>query len=416
MFELDKWQEIGNSLWQHKLRTFLTSVGISWGIFMLIFLLGAGKGLENGTMQNFGSMNKNTMWIWGGRTTIPYKGLPPGRWIRINNDDYEAVKTQIKGVDLISPRIGLWSDIVIKRKEKTGAFDVKGINSDYNKIKETKVLEGRQINNYDIKEKRKVIYIGKLVAKKFFSDESPIGKYIEVGGAFFRVIGVYKSKQMGEDAKRDEEDIYMPYTSLQQTFNKGNDLGNIMIAVKAGFDGKNVEKEIKKVLGARHNTSLEDDEAIGTWSMQEQFKTFSGLFLGIKSFIWMVGLGTILIGIISISNIMLIIVKERTKEIGLRKALGASPLSVVGLILQESIVLTSVSGFLGLLSGVFVVDRMGKLMASLGAENEYFANPEVDLKVAIAALIILISAGTLAGLIPAIQAARINPIEALRTE
>jgi len=416
MFELDKWQEIGNSLWQHKLRTFLTSVGISWGIFMLIFLLGAGKGLENGTMQNFGSLNKNTMWVWGGRTTIPYKGLPPGRWIQIKNDDYDIVKTQVKGVDLISPRIGLWSDIIIKRKEKIASYTVKGISSDFNKIKETDVINGRVINLNDVKEKRKVIFIGKTVSNKFFTDENPIGEYIEISGAFFRVIGVFKSKQMGEEAKNEEEAIYMPYTSLQQTYNKGNDLGNIMLTVKDGFDGKDVEKEVKKILGARHNTSPEDEEAIGTWSMQEQFQTFSGLFLGIKSFIWMVGLGTILIGIISISNIMLIIVKERTKEIGLRKALGASPLSVVGLILQESIVLTSVSGFLGLISGVFVVDRMGKLMDTFGAQNEYFANPEVDLFVAIMALLILISAGTLAGLIPAIQAARINPIEALRAE
>lgn len=416
MFELDKWQEIGNSLWQHKLRTFLTSIGISWGIFMLIFLLGAGKGLENGVMEDFGSMSKNTIWVWGSRTSLPYKGLPPGRWIRITNDDYQAVKTQAKGVDLISPRIGLWQDVVIKVKNVTASYSVRGIAPDFNNIKETNIVEGRTINQNDIKEKRKVIFIGRTVSNKFFKEESSIGQYIEISGAFFKVIGVYKSKQMGEDAKDEEESIYMPYTSLQQTYNKGNNLGNLMLTVKDGFQSEDVEAEIKEIIGSRHNVSPEDDEAVGTWGMQEQFDMFSGLFLGIKSFIWLVGLGTILIGIISISNIMLIIVKERTKEIGLRKALGASPMSVVGLILHESIVLTSVSGFMGLISGVFVVDSMGKMMQSMGIENEFFGNPEVDLFVAITALLILIFAGTLAGLIPAIQAARINPIEALRAE
>lgn len=416
MFELDKWQEIGNSLWQHKLRTFLTSVGISWGIFILIFQLGMGKGLENGTMKNFGSMNKNTMWIWGGRTSVPYKGLPPGRRIKIKNDDYKAVKTQIEGIDLISPRVGLWSDVVIKRKEKSASYKVNGVSSDFNKIKETDVVKGRILNPNDIAEKRKVIFIGNTVLNKFFSEEDPIGEYLEISGAFFRIVGVFKSKQMGEDAKNEEEAIYMPYTSLQQTYNKGNDLGSIMVTVQKDYDGKIVEKDVKALLASRLNTSPEDDEAIGTWSMQEEFKTFSGLFIGIKFFIWFVGLGTIIIGIISISNIMLIIVKERTKEIGLRKALGASPLSVVGLILHESIVLTSVSGFLGLISGVFVVDRMAKLMETFGMNNEYFGNPEVDLTVAVSALLILVFAGTLAGLIPAIQAARINPIEALRAE
>lgn len=416
MFELDKWQEIGNSLWQHKLRTFLTSIGISWGIFMLIFLLGAGKGLENGVMEDFGSMSKNTIWVWGSRTSLPYKGLPPGRWIRITNDDYQAVKTQAKGVDLISPRIGLWQDVVIKVKNVTASYSVRGIAPDFNNIKETNIVEGRTINQNDIKEKRKVIFIGRTVSNKFFKEESSIGQYIEISGAFFKVIGVYKSKQMGEDAKDEEESIYMPYTSLQQTYNKGNNLGNLMLTVKDGFQSEDVEAEIKEIIGSRHNVSPEDDEAVGTWGMQEQFDMFSGLFLGIKSFIWLVGLGTILIGIISISNIMLIIVKERTKEIGLRKALGASPMSVVVLILHESIVLTSVSGFMGLISGVFVVDSMGKMMQSMGIENEFFGNPEVDLFVAITALLILIFAGTLAGLIPAIQAARINPIEALRAE
>lgn len=208
----------------------------------------------------------------------------------------------------------------------------------------------------------------------------------------------------------------MPYTALEQTFNKRGYIDNLIVTVKDGYDSKDVEKEISLTIGKRNNVSPDDNDAIGTWSLQEQFQTFSGLFLGIKSFIWMVGLGTILIGIISISNIMLIIVKERTKEIGLRKALGASPLSVVGLILQESIVLTSVSGFIGLISGVFVIDRMGRFMDSFGAKNEYFANPEVDLFVAITALIILIFAGTIAGLIPAIHAAKINPIDALRAE
>lgn len=415
MFEIDKWQEIGNSLWQHKLRTFLTSVGISWGIFMLIFLLGAGKGLENGTLENFGSMNKNSMWVWGQKTSLPYKGLPPGRWIQINAKDYAAVSSKVKGIDLISPRIRLW-EALIRRNDKTFSYTVNGVGDDFKNIKETDIVYGRNINMLDIKDKRKVISIGNLVAQKFFGNENPVGEYLDIKGAYFKVVGVYKSKAMGEDAKDEEEAIYMPFTALQQTFNRADDIGVIVLTLKDGFDSKAIEKEIKQVIGSLHTVSPEDDGAVGAWGSQEDFNMISGLFSGINAFIWMVGLGTILIGIISISNIMLIIVKERTKEIGLRKALGASPASVVGLILQESIVLTSVSGFLGLVGGVFVVDGLAKLLDTFGVQNEYFANPEVDLSVAIAALCILIFAGTLAGLIPAIQAARIDPIEALRAE
>ncbi len=415
MFDLDKWQEIGNSLWQHKLRTLLTSLGIFWGIFILVFLLGAGKGLQNGVYQNFGSLNKNSLFVWGQRTSLPFKGLPPGRNINISNEDFETVKAKAKGIDIISPRLRLWSTL-IKRKNKTFSYTVNGVNEYFQKIKEVNILQGRDLNKLDVDHKRKVTCIGKQVADKFFANENPIGQYIDIKGAYFKIVGVYKSKAMGEDAKDEEETLYIPYTSLQQTFNKSDEIGVLLLTLKEGFENSEVEADIKKIINNLHQVHPDDTDAVGAWGAQEEFNMISGLMLGINAFIWMVGLGTIFIGIISISNIMLIIIKERTKEIGLRKALGASPLSVVGLILQEAIVITSVPAFLGLIAGVFVVEGLATALNTFGIKNEFFANPEVDLSVAIISLLIVVFAGTLAGLIPAIQAAKIDPIEALRTE
>ncbi|MCB0538852.1 MAG: ABC transporter permease [Chitinophagales bacterium] len=415
MFDLETWQEIGSSLWQHKFRTSLMSILVGWGIFMLVFLLGAGKGLENGVMQNFEGLANNSMFLWSWKTSMPYNGLPPGRRIELDIDDINLLKSKVEGVEYITPRLGFWG-IIISRGKKNGSYNLQGVNQDFSHIQNFNIVEGRMINKKDIDEKRKVVVIGKLIADNLFEGENPIGQYVNIKGAYFNVVGVFKSVSMGEQAKDDEETIYSSYTALQQTFNMSNKAGTIILTMKEGYDADEIEESARKVLNIKHKIHPDDDMAVGSWNTQSEFKMFQGLFLGINGFVLFASLGTILAGVIAISVIMLITVKERTKEIGVRKALGATPWSVVSLVTQEALVITSISGFFGLIAGMLLIQTFADALVSMGIEIEYFANPEVDVSVAVTALIIFIFAGFIAGLIPAIIASKIKPIEALRTE
>ncbi|MCB0509296.1 MAG: ABC transporter permease [Bacteroidetes bacterium] len=416
MLDIDKWQEISSNLWQHKLRTFMIAILVSWGIFMLVFLLGAGKGLQNGVERQFQGFAKNTMWIWTWKTAMAYNGLPPGRVINLDLDDYQQIKTKLKGIEEITPRLGLWGTLV-NRKEKNGSYNVLGIDASYFKIAQLELLQGRYINESDVKEKKKTIVIGKIVAENLFKpDEEILGQYLNIKGVYFKIVGVFASKSFGEEAKDDEEAIFLSYSAVQQSFNFGNRIGNLIVSIADGYDSEDIKIEIKKVLNANHRIHPDDDMAIGAWSSQAQFKIFNGLFMGINGFIIFVALGTIFAGMIAISVIMMITVKERTREIGVRKALGATPSSIVLLIMQEALFINIISGIFGLIAGVFLIDKLGQVLETMGFENEYFYNPEVDLSVAVAALFALILSGLLAGLFPAINAAKIKPIEALRAD
>jgi putative ABC transport system permease protein len=416
MFDIDKWQEIYLTVKKHKLRTLLTAFGVFWGIFMLVLLLGAGKGLENGTMNMFGDTAKNSMYVWGGVTSQPYKGTKPGRFIQFTNDDVDALRVQVKEIEFLNPNIDLDNPGAISYKTKNGTFSISGDLPDLRRIKTMNILQGRFVNDIDITEKRKVAIIGQRVQQVLFGDANPIGEYIKVKGAFFKVVGVFKPKNSGGDGRRDGETIYIPLPTLQQTFNVMNKVGMFIATVKLGNDAKDVELKIKSILATRHNVAPFDERAIGSWNAQEEFKKFQGLFAAINIFIWVVGIGTIIAGIVGVSNIMLIIVKERTKEIGVRKALGATPWSVISLIIQESVVITAVSGYMGLVCGVGIIEGLRYAMEKFEIQNEFFSNLEIDFKVAIFATILLVVTGSLAGLIPARKAAKINPIEALRTD
>lgn len=415
MIDLDKWQEIGSNLWQHKFRTSLMSILVGWGIFMLVFLLGAGKGLENGVMQNFESMANNSMFLWSWKTALSYNGLPPGRRVSLDMDDISLLKNKVEGVEYITPRLGYWG-VIISRGTKNGSYNLQGVNTDFNKIMKNSLVAGRRINQIDIEQKRKVVVMGQMIANNLFEGEDPIGKYVSIKGAYFKVVGVFKSVSMGEQAKDDEETLYAPFSAMQQTFNMANQAGTIILTMKEGYDAEEIEEAIRKVLNIKHKIHPDDDMAIGSWNTQSEFKMFQGLFLGINGFVLFASLGTILAGVIAISVIMLITVKERTREIGVRKALGATPWSIVSLVSQEALVITSIAGFFGLIAGMFLIQSFADALVSFGVEIEYFANPEVDVVVAVTALIIFIIAGLIAGLIPAIIASRIKPIEALRTE
>ncbi len=416
MFDVDKWQEIFNTLQRHKLRTLLTAFGVFWGIFMLVLLLGVGKGLEKGVYLEFRGIATNSFFLWGGRTSLPYKGLNPGRYIRFSNDDIAAIREHIPEAKHINADSYIWGEFAITYQDKSGAFNVQGCLPDLLQIESIEIAEGRFINLRDVQEKRKVVVIGQRVREVLFGPQDPFGKYLNVRGVFFQVVGVFKVISSGGQGQDRTERLYMPLSTMQQAYNQGNRVSSVDIGVAEHIPASIVQKKAVDLLKARHKVAPDDPRGIGSWNMEEEFRKIQNLFWGVNIFIWLVGTGTIVAGIVGVSNIMLIIVKERTREIGIRKALGATPFSIISLILQESIFITAVSGYLGLVAGVVVIEGVGYGMTKLAVQATYFSNPEIEFRVAITATIILVVTGAIAGLIPARKAATINPIEALRGE
>ncbi|KOY85900.1 ABC transporter permease [bacterium 336/3] len=416
MFDSDKWQEIFATIKKNKLRTFLTALGVGWGIFMLVFLLGVGKGMENGVKREFAGESVNSIWVWRGKTTLPYKGLKPGREIFFTNEDYETAQNKMNNIDFIGVRNSLWGEFTINYKNKNGSFQVYGSNYNFFKLNGEKIINGRFINDLDMDEKRKIVVIGVRVKNILFGDKDPIGEYIEIKGVHFKVVGVFTRK--GGNG-RLEERIYMPFTTYQATFNPQKRIHLVGIAAKEGVPAKEVEDQIRTLLSDKYKFDPKDKQAIGINNNQEEYERTMGLFTGIAAIVWFVGLGTLAAGIVGVSSIMLIIVKERTKEIGIRKAIGATPWSIISLVLQESIFITSMAGYIGLLLGVGILELIRSLIEKVemdGGEVSYFSRPEVNISVAITATLILVIAGALAGLFPAMRAANIKPIEALRAE
>ena len=413
MFDLDKWQEILGTVRRHKLRTFLTAFGVFWGIFMLVLLLGVGQGLQNGVIEKFGQGATNSLWVWGERTSMPYQGLQPGRQIIFTNDDLKAIQREVPEVELLAPRNRLWGEFTVSYKNQNGSFQVFGSNAEFFHINGEKWFKGRTLNRFDQLEKRKVAVMGERARQVLFKDEDAIGKYINIKGAHFQVVGIFRTDQ---NDGRNEERVYVPFSTFQTTFNQYNQVQMFGITTKAGIPAKVLEEKVRNIMATRHKFSPQDEQAIGLNNNEEEHQRFMGLFNGIRLFIWVVGIGTLIAGIVGVSNIMLIIVKERTREIGVRKALGATPFSVVSLIVQESIVLTAASGYFGLLAGVGLLDGIRYMMDKSGAKGGFFSNPGVDVGVVVTAALILVLAGAFAGLMPALRAAQIKPIEALRAD
>lgn len=413
MFDLDKWQEILGTMQKNKLRTFLTAFGVFWGIFMLVLLLGAGKGMQNGIEGEFGRFATNSLWIWSGRTSVPYAGFKPGREITFRSDDLAAIEREVPGVNLMSPRNWLFGEFTLSYKNKNGSFSVMGVAPEYFGIDIVDVVEGRVFNRLDAKETRKVTILGNRAKEVLFGDKNAIGEYINIKGGYFKVIGYFKKE--GNNG-RFEERVYIPFSTYQTVFNPDQNVQLITMTTDNGVRATELQNRVKEILAKRHRFSAKDDQAIGVENTEEDWDRFQGLFNSIRLFVWIVGTGTLIAGIVGVSNIMLIIVKERTREIGVRKAIGATPLSIISLIIQESIVITAFSGYLGLLAGVGLLAGISYLIDSTGAKLPYFTRPEVDLGVAVSATVVLVIAGAIAGLIPAIKAASIKPIEALRAD
>ncbi len=417
MFDLDKWQEILGTIRKNKLRSFLTAFGVFWGIFMLVILLGAGRGMQNGVERQFMDEAINSIWLGGGKTTMPSHGLKPGRRIYFDNQDLRTIAHEVEGVELVAPRNGLWGEYTINYQDKTDASRVYGSVGAYHFINGEKLHTGRLLNDIDNAEKRKVAVIGEKVKEVLFGkDTIALGKYIEMQGVYFQVVGTFNSN--GNNG-RDEERVYIPFSTLQYTFGQQNRVDMITLTTLPGAEPLEMESQIRELMGRKHKFNPEDKQAVWINSNEENFKSIMNVFFAIRTFVWVVSIMTLIAGIVGVSNIMLIIVKERTKEIGVRKAIGATPLSIVSLILQESIFITAISGYFGLLVAAGLLDLMrwgiDQVEAS-GGRLPFFYRPEVDMGVAFASVVILVIAGALAGLMPAMKAARIKPVEALRAD
>lgn len=409
MFDIDKWQEILMTIRKNKLRTFLTAFSVLWGIFMLVVLLGVSQGLQNGIVASFNDDAINSIWVRSGKTALPYKGLQAGREIQFTTEDFDYVKNHFPGVEYSSARETVWSAEVSYGSDYN-SYRVRSVNPGHRYIENTIIKSGRFLNNKDLTAKRKVAVIGVDVVKDLFSHSDPIGKYIKIFGIPFKVIGVFED----EGSEREQRNIYIPLTIGQQIFGDGNDIG--MFVVTTGnlplYRTEAMVQDIEDYLRHKYTISPEDESAIYVRNNNKEFKNITDILLGIKVFVWIIGIFTIIAGVVGVSNIMSVVVKERTKEIGVRKALGATPGSVIGLILHEAVFITAFAGYIGLVLGVFTLEAMGRIIG----KQSMFERPEVNFNVAIATLIIMVLAGALAGFFPALRAARIKPVVALRDE
>jgi putative ABC transport system permease protein len=356
--------------------------------------------------------------MWTQNTTLPYKGFPRGRRYNFNNGDTEVLLQNIPEIKALSPRLNGWSSeggINTIRGDKAGAFSIMGDYPAWQLIDPVEITSGRFVNEIDIAEKRKVVVIGKKAVDALFQkDEEPVGEYIKINGIFFNVVGTFESKKSGGQAEREEQNIHMPFTTLQKTYNFGDVVGWYAMSAYDEIPVGIVEEKAKSILRARHKIHPDDLRAVGSFNVEKEFRKMNGLFLGINSLIWIVGIGTLLAGVIGVSNIMLVIVKERTKEIGIQRALGAKPINIITQIINEAVFLTGVAGCIGLAAGVWLVELINMAMA--GSEGDMFKNPEVDIRIASIALVVLIISGAFAGLLPASRAVSIKPIEAIRQE
>lgn len=411
MFDIEKWLEIFSAMRKNKLRTILTGFSVAWGIFMLIVLLGFGQGLQNGVEKEFRQDAVNSIWINPGQTSVAYKGYQPGRRIKFENDDYDLVKNKIDDIEYISARFHIWGSQTIVYKKKVASYNVVSAHPEYKNIEMCEMVTGRFMNKLDIEKFRKVAIIGEPVKKILFGEDDvdPIGKWITINKTPFKVVGVFT-----DASERDQERVFIPISTAQRVFGGKNQIHRLTITANVSPErSQEMEEEIRTKMAEKHRFDKEDDRAIFMWNTLKEYQNFQNLFLGIKVFVWVIGIFTLIAGIVGVSNIMMIVVKDRTKEIGIRKAIGATPKSVIALIVFEAILITSLAGYMGLFFGVGLLDLISKI---LPPDAPFFSNPEINIKAALTAIIVLIISGTLAGFFPALRAAAIKPVVALRDE
>jgi len=414
MFDIERWQEIFETLSKNKLRTFLTGLSVASGIFILVILLGFSKGIQNGVRSEFQQDATNLISVWSGVTTKEYKGLNPGRFIQYKNDDFNTISEKFdEYIEHQSAFYTIWQ-AQVNYKNQSGNYRIQGAHPGNQFIENAEMVNGRFLNVDDINQSRKVVVLGNRMKLDLFKDEDPINKTITVYGIPFKVIG-YFTDPGGE---RDESRLYLPITTAQKAFNGADKIRNMMFTIKMSdnFDeavalSKNISEAIQSDLQRKHTVAPDDPNAVRVYNTLEQAEQIYSLIDTIAAVFWFVGIGTIIAGVVGVGNIMLIIVKERTKEIGIRKALGAHPSSIIGMVLQEAIFVTLFAGLFGLIFGLGLLELAGPFI-----ETDFIKYPQVDFNTAITTVFILVVAGAIAGFFPAYRAAKIKPIIALRDE
>lgn len=410
LFEKDSWQEIFETMRKNKIRTFLTAFSVAWGIFIMVILSGAGNGLRNGAQSQFGNDAVNSIWIDAGHTSLVWNGLKPNREIQLTNDDYEYIRNNIPDIDHATAVFRGWGSKPLSYKKEHAGFTVRPVMPDHRDLERAKLIKGRFINDNDIKHNLKVCTIGRPVEEALFKKEDAMGKYIDVENNKYMVVGVFYDK-----GNNDMNRIYVPLTTAQRSWNGGKKYVNT-IWVSTGTATlprtEQITKEIRALLARRHNFDPKDQDALGVYNGNAEYARVMSMLTGIKIFVMIIGIFTLIAGIVGVSNIMMIIVKERTREIGIRKALGATPSSIVGQIMMESIFITGTAGYTGLLLGVGIIEGI----KTIGIDSDFFKNPDIDFGMAIFSVILLVVAGAFAGLIPSLRASRIEPVVALRED
>ena len=414
MFDLERWQEIFETLRKNKLRTFLTGLSVASGIFILVILLGFSKGLENGVKSQFERDASNLITVWTGVTTKGYKGLNPGRYVQMKNENFDFISQKYKSnIEHETAIFSIWGAEITYKNENVN-YQVRGVMPDHQFIENADMETGRFVNETDVEETRKVAVIGKKLRQDLFKDEDPINKEIKIYGISFKVVGVF----IDPGGEREEQQAYIPLSTSQKVFGAGDNINNILVTVKMSDNfedavtlSNNMSTAIETELKQIHTVAPDDTSAVRVFNTLEEAKKIYSLIDTIQFVFWVIGVLTIIAGVVGVGNIMLIIVKERTKEIGIRKALGALPLSIIGMILQEAIFVTMFAGLFGLIFGLGLLEIVGPPV-----QHDFLKYPQVDFNIALSAVFVLVFAGAVAGFFPAYRAAKIKPIVALRDE
>jgi putative ABC transport system permease protein len=416
MFDLDRWNEIFITISRNKMRSFLTAFGVFWGIFMLVALIGGGKGLETLISGQIEGVATNSCFMWSNRTSEAYKGFRKGRWWQLNNRDIEMIKANVKGIDEISPVIMPWSPTTDNavRGEKKGTFSVQGNYANFDKIDKQTIKYGRFLNDMDIQEHRKVCFVGSRVYETLFNrGEDPIGQDIRVDGIYYKIIGVGEGSDAINLSGDKREMITIPFTTMQRLYNYGDNVDMLCAMAKPDVTVSEIQEQMETILKTNHSIAPHDKQAINSFNLETMFKQVGSLFLGVNILAWIVGFGTLFAGIIGVSNIMMVTVRERTQEIGIRRALGAKPSSIMTQIMSESFAITAIAGFLGISFAVLILQIVDLGLSTDGGATTVF---QISFFTSVVSAFIIIILGTLAGLGPAFRAMKIKPIEALSEE
>ncbi|NLF81860.1 MAG: ABC transporter permease [Bacteroidales bacterium] len=417
MFDLDSWQEIWVTITRNKRRSLLTAFGIFWGIFMLVVMLGAGNGLSEGVASDIQGFSENSALFFTNNTSEPYKGFRKGRYWNMQEEDLDILEAQIKDIKYTVPFL-MGQNVTVVYRDKSTSCNTKGNSPLYNQMMPQHMIYGRYINHMDVQDRRKVCVVGRRVYEELFrAGEDPIGTYLKLYNINFQIIGVSEPSVRGVNINgRDDEVISIPYSVMQQIQNSGTIIHLIGVVANENVSMSVLEPQVEALLKARHNIAPTDDFALESINVERIFKQFEMLFTGISVLIWIVGLGTLLAGVVGVSNIIMVTVRERTKEIGVRRAIGAKPASIIFQIIKESTVLTVAAGFLGLAFGVLVLDLADKFLLQNMTGEVFFKNPQINFTVALSAAAIILLCGVLAGILPAYRALQIKAIDAIREE